>query len=217
MRSAIVSVILVLGLGVGAWAGVGLWASTFVPMPGQKVTLRAVGAPQGATFLWDLNGDGIADRTTASPEITWMVPQGPHVVSLTVERGGRVIGRASAQVVADPHIAAYREITETDGRLEVRVVVTARSRIVAPALTETMPPGWAIVVYDPGEAQYKIKGGLQALWAMELLPGDSVSLTYDLVPVSGGGGSLTLSGEVTAYVGDTYYRVPLAGIVSFGS
>jgi hypothetical protein len=65
-RAVMLLVLSGLFFGLGAFCGnLTLESSTFIPDPGGSVTLFVRGASSGATFRWDLDGDGTYELTTA--------------------------------------------------------------------------------------------------------------------------------------------------------
>ena len=190
-----------------------LQASTFTPDPGETIQLWVSGAPVGAEFLWDLNGDGAADRVTQAPRLQWAVPQGVHRVGVEVRHQGKVIAAIEALIVADPFIACWQTISISGNTWEVEVTFRAKTDLSAPGLEIEIPAGWGVEVLDPGNLTYKIKGGIYGFWATELHPGDELGFRYRLYPVSSGL-SFVFSGKASGVVGRRYYTVPIAGVVS---
>ncbi len=190
-----------------------LQVSTFTPDPGETVQLWISGAPVGAEFLWDLNGDGIADSTTEIPRLQWAVPQGAHKVRVVVKHEGKVIAAIEALIVADPYIACWQTIIPSGNTWEVKVTFRAKANLSAPGLEIEVPEGWGVEVSDPGNLTYKIKGGIHGFWAIELYPGDELGFRYRLYPVSPGL-SFVFSGKASGVVAGRYYTVPIAGVVA---
>jgi hypothetical protein len=86
-RAAMLLVFSGIFFGLGAFcANLTLESSTFIPDPGASVTLFVRGASSGASFRWDLDGDGTYELTTQEPQVTFTLPQGMRVVR--VEVGG---------------------------------------------------------------------------------------------------------------------------------
>ena len=208
-------VILLVSAILGAFSGgaVTLQVSTFTPDPGETIQLWISGAPMGAEFLWDLNGDGVADRTTEIPRLQWAVPLGAHTVRVVVRKEGKVIETFEALIVADPYMACWQTTVPVGNTWEVKVTFRAKANLSAPGLEIEVPEGWGVDVLDPGNLTYKIKGGIHGFWAVELFPGDELSFRYRLYPVSPGL-SFVFSGEASGVVGGRYYTVPIAGIVA---
>lgn len=208
--------VMFLGLAIlGAFSGgaVTLQVSTFTPDPGETIQLWISGAPVGAEFLWDLNGDGVADRTTEVPRLQWAVPQGAHKVGVLVKNAGTVIASIEALIVADPYIACWQTTVPAGNTWEVEVTFRAKVTLSAPGLEIGVPDGWGVEVLDPGSLTYKIKGGIHGLWALRLAPGDELAFRYRLYPVSPGI-SPVFYGKASGIVGGRYHTVPIAGIIS---
>lgn len=206
--------VFLLGLmALGATCGAAtLRVSTFTPDPGETIQLWVSGAPAGAEFLWDLDGDGVAERTTDMPRINWTVPQGAHPVGVTVKHQGKALVTLTALIVADPYIACWQTISRSGDLWEAVVTYRAKFRIAAPGLEITVPEGWGVEVVEAGNLVYKIEGGIHGFWSVELSPGDELTFRYRLHPISGG--NLLLSGSATGMVQGHYYTVPIAGILS---
>lgn len=190
-----------------------LQVSTFTPNPGEMVNLWVSGAPLGAQFLWDLNGDGVADRSTETPRIQWAVPQGPHRVGVVVQHEGKTVASVEALIVADPYIGCWQIAKRVGDFWEVTVIFRAKARFTAPGLEIQVPEGWGVEVLDPGNLTYKVKGGIHGFWAVELHPGDELKFRYRLYPVSPGL-SFVFTGTASGVIEGRYYTVPIAGIVS---
>ncbi|NOX44177.1 MAG: hypothetical protein GXO72_00345 [Caldiserica bacterium] len=201
-------------LGALSAGAVTLQVSTFTPDPGQTIDLWAADVPLGAEFIWDLDGDGVADRVTEAPRIRWTVPQGAHEVRLTVKRGDTVIASIAALIVADPVIACWQTVRpSTGGALEVTVTFRAKGELSAPGLELAIPPEWGWgQVLEPMDL-YKTKGGmLTGTWARQLRPGDEVTFRYLIHPPSPGA-AFVFTGKATAYIDGRYHTVPIAGII----
>lgn len=212
MRTAV----LVLTLSFAAWGSLGaisLEATDFAPDPGEVVALRCQGAPPGAEFAWDLDGDGAFESVTSSPRVELEMGEGPRSVALEVRSAGRRLARIEALLMGDPFLSAVRTVVDSGDRVEVTLRITAKTELLAPGFVEVVPEGWGVEVYDPGGAEYKIKGAIEALWTLKLLPGDTLTFEYGLIPLWGGG-SLELKGEASAIKDDRYYRAPIVGITS---
>lgn len=195
-------------------SGVSLIPSTYMPNPGAEVTFHALGAPTGAQFSWDFDGDGRPELTTHQPQAKWAVPPGYWEVALEVIQGGKVLARARTAVVADARLGAVRSAHWVSGALEVTVVVRAKTTLIVPGLQETIPPGWVAVVVDDGGAIFRIGDLLEALWPTILDPGWEVKLVYRLHPPSPGAAP-KLSGKASGYVGGARVEVLIAGPLTF--
>ncbi len=194
---------------------IGLVASTAIPNPGSEITLQVVGAPAGAQFKWDFNGDGRPDTTTNQPWATWTVPAGYWEVAVEIIQGGKTVSRITAAVVADARIGAFRSVRWDGGVLEVTVTVRAKQFLVAPAVVETVPPGWAAAVIDDGGAIYRRGDVLEVLWSTSLDPGMELRFVYALYPPAGGGASVRLSGAASGYQEGRRVEARVAGAVTF--
>jgi hypothetical protein len=212
MRSTAIFLGLTVLGALSAGAVTTLQVSTFTPSPGETISLWASEVPLGAEFLWDLNGDGVADRITTSPRIQWTVPQGAHTIRLIVQYQGKVFASIEALIVADPYIACWQTIIASDGFLEVTVILRAKAKLSAPGLRLKIPEGWGTEVIEINNFIYKTKGEIQGFWSRELYPGDEVKFRYRLLPFRKGL-SFIFSGEASAVVNGRYYTVPIAGII----
>ncbi|MFH1609130.1 MAG: hypothetical protein ABID40_00675 [Candidatus Bipolaricaulota bacterium] len=204
-----------ISLGVLCFASnMGLVPSTHLPNPGTEITLQVTGAPTGAQFSWDFNGDGRSDATTTQPWAKWTVPAGYWEVAVDVLQGGKSVARLSTAVVADAHLGAIRSVQWVGGVAEVTVVVRAKQFVVAPGLSETIPPGWVVEVVDDGGAFFQRGNALDALWPTLLDPGMEVRLVYRLYPPTAGAAA-RLSGMVSGYKDGQRVEARVAGTVTF--
>jgi len=169
-------------------------------------------APAGAEFYWDLGGDGVVDKTTTSPALTYLVGEGYQEIVVQVHAGGRAIGSVRLALTADPQLGAYRLISPQDsGVLEVTVVLKAHVHLFAPGIEESIPPGWAAEMAESGGSIYVLGNLLQAVWPRELMPGGEVSLKYLLHPA--GAGPVPLSGIASAYGPEGRFEVRIGGMI----
>lgn len=204
-----------ISLGVLCFASnMGLVPSTHLPNPGAEVTLQVTGAPPGAQFSWDFNGDGRSDATTREPWAKWTVPAGYWEVAVDILQSGKSVARLSIAVVADAHLGAIRSVQWVGGGAEVTVIVRAKQFVVAPGLSETIPPGWVVEVVDDGGAVWQRKEALEAIWATVLDPGWEVRLVYRLYPPTAGA-TARLSGTVSGYQDGQRVEARVAGTVAF--
>lgn len=204
-------------MGVGFLAsgqGIALVSTTAIPDPGSEVTFQVVGAPAGAQFRWDFNGDGRPDTTTNQPRASWTAPAGYWEVTVEVIHGGKTTSRLTAALVADPRIGAFRVARWSGGVLEVTVTVRAKQALVAPAVVETIPPGWVATVLDDGGAIWRRGDALEVLWSTSLDPGMELRFVYALHPPAGGT-AVRLSGTASGYQGGRRVEARLAGVVTF--
>jgi len=198
-----------------AWGqGVALVATNAIPNPGSEVTFQVLGSPAGAQFRWDFNGDGRADTTTNQPWASWTVPAGYWEITVDVIQGGKVLSRVTAAVVADARVGAFRSARWSGGVLEVTVTLRAKQSLVAPAVVETVPPGWVATVVDDGGAVYRRGDVLEVLWATSLDPGMELRFVYTLHPPTGGA-PVRLSGAASGYQEGRRVEARVAGVVAF--
>ncbi len=208
----------VVGALAACWAGLAqglvLEVSTYTPNPGAAMGFQVRGAPAGAQFRWDFDGDGKADLTTAHPTAQWTVPQGAWETVVEAVESGRVVGSARALIVADANLGASRTVRLVGGTVEVTISVRAKTTVIAPGIEESIPPGWVLVVLDDGGALYKIGETLQAIWPTILDPGWEAKLVYRLHPPAAGA-TARLSGKASGYVAGARVEVRIAGAVGF--
>lgn len=182
-----VACLVVGGLAASA-SGLSLVASTAIPHPGTEITFQVTGAPAGAEFRWDLNGDGRPDAMGNQPWATWTVPAGYWEVTVDVVHAGNSLARLSTAVVADSRLAAVREVRWTQAQIEVTVTIQARARIFGPGLVVDVPPGWGASALgsDRSVSTTNEQGQLEFLIseAVELYPGEQVTTRYLLIPPS---------------------------------
>ncbi len=204
-------------LAMGAWAvgqGIALTLSTAIPNPGSEVTFQVTGAPARAQFKWDFNGDGRPDATTNQPWATWTVPIGYWEVTVEVTQEGKVLSWLRVAVAADSRLGAFRSVRWNGGALEVTVTLLAKQFLVAPAVSETIPPGWVAAVLNDGGAIYQRGEALEVLWSTQLDPGKAVQIVYALYP-PGSGAPVRLSGTASAYQMGRRIETRVAGTVTF--
>jgi len=185
----------------GLAGGVSIVPSDLTPLPGTELTLRAEGAPSGASFYWDFGGDGTVDLASQSPEVIYTARPGYQEVVLQVVQEGTAIGSARLAIVADERLGAFRIVKGCDP-IEVTVTIRAKGHVVAPGIEESIPPGWTMEIIDDGGALYKLKSDtLQAVWPLELWTGNEVSLRYLLYPPAPGA-MARLYGSASAYAAE---------------
>lgn len=198
--------------------GLSLIPSTPIPLPGAEITLQVVGAPAGAQFKWDFDGDGRPDATTNQPGARWIVPPGSWEVAVEVVQGGQSLGRLSTMVVADTRAGVVREARGTKSAVEVTVTVLARTRIMAPGLTVEVPPGWVVTSLDPSTVNEQGQLEILPSSAMELYPGQELTVRYVMYPPSSVAPA-RLAGWFTGYVTEAgrveRLSIPVAGPVTF--
>lgn len=217
MRTVLVTACLMIGfLSVGQ--GLALIPSTAIPEPGSEVSFQVSGAPAGAQFKWDFNGDGHPDATTNQPWANWTVPAGAWNVTVDVIQGGRSLSQLGVRVVADSRLGAIGEVRWTGGVAEVTVIIRARTEIFGPGLTVDVPPGWTATSLDPARMNEQGQLEILASSATILYPGQELILQYVLYPPSAGARArlaCSVTGIVT--VGDHKERVsvPVAGPLTF--
>ncbi len=185
----------------GLAGGISIVPSDLTPLPGTALTLRAEGAPSGASFYWDFGGDGTVDLVSQSPEVTYTARAGWQEVVVQVVQEGVAIDSARLAIVADERLGAFRIVKGCDP-VEVTIVVRAKAHIVAPGIEESIPPGWTVEIVDDGGAFYKLKSNtLQAVWPLELWTGYEVRLRYLLYPPAPGAVA-RLHGSASAYAAE---------------
>lgn len=214
MRTLLIVFGLALGGAVALASGPALVSSTAIPRPGEEVVFQVLGAPAGAQFRWDFNGDGRPDLTTNAPTAAWVVPAGYWEVAVEVVQGGRTVSKIVGAVTAHPQLGAFRTARWNGNVLEVTVVLQAKGYLVAPGIVEAVPPGWAAVVLDAGGGFAPRRGdGVEILWSTVLDPGTSVRAVYALYPPAPGA-ALRLSGVASAYSGGRRVEAKIAGVVT---
>lgn len=188
--------------------GATLQCSTFTPGPGETVTLSVVGAPAGAAFRWDLDGDGRFELSSREPHATLSVAAGPRLVRVEVVSGGRA-ELLTALIVAHPHLGAVRTLTLEGTTLLVQVAVQSKVPVIAPGFVEEIPKGFALEVVAEGGAFWRRAEKLEVLWPLILEPGMRLEFAYRLHPLAGT--PFQLSGVVSGYVEGRRVEVPIAG------
>ncbi|HEU68608.1 MAG TPA: hypothetical protein ENN53_05275 [Candidatus Acetothermia bacterium] len=198
--------------------GLSLIPSTSIPLPGAEITLQVTGAPAGVQFKWDFDGDGRPDATTGQPWASWTVPAGPWEVAVDLVQAGQPLARVSTLVVADERAGATREVHWTPSGVEVTITILARTRIMAPGLTVDVPPGWVVTSLDPSTMNEQGQLEILPSSAMELYPGQELTVSYVMYPPSSGARARSMA-WVTGYVGVAgrveRVAIPVAGPVSF--
>lgn len=194
---------------LGFWAlGATLQCSSFTPRPGETVTLTVGGAPAGASFRWDLDGDGRFELSTLEPHATVSVPAGLRVVRVEVVAAGRTELLAAA-IVADPYLGAVRTLVPEGTTLLVQVAVQSKVPVIAPGFVEEIPKGFALEVVADGGAFWRRAEKLEVIWPLVLDPGMTLVFSYRLYPPAGS--TFQLSGLVSGYVEGRRVEVPIAG------
>ncbi len=213
MRRSVLGILgLVLGV-ASAW-GMDLLVTDFIPSPGDTIAIWVAGAPDGAEFHWDLDGDGTPEKVTSESRIEWAVPEGAHQVVVSVVLGGKTIATFRAMVVCDSRFGAFQTVMLERGQFIVTVVFRAKTVLRAPGLSLKTPVGWGTEMIDPGSFVYRLKGGIEGLWSLELYPGDELTITYRLLPLAKGM-AFTFSGTASAFVeGEGYVELPVAGLIN---
>lgn len=200
---------ILLGVLVG-WMGLGaaLQCSTFTPKPGETVTLTVVGAPVGASFRWDLDGDGRFETSSLEPYITLTAAAGARLVQVEVESAGQA-ELLAARIVANPYLGAVRTLIPEGTTFLVQVAVQSKVLVIAPGFVEEIPQGFALEVVAEGGAFWRRAEKLEVLWPLILEPGMTLVFTYRLFPPAGR--TFQLSGLVSGYVEGQRVEVPIAG------
>jgi len=189
-------------------AGIVLECSNLIPDPETTVILWVKGAPQGASFRWDLDGDGRFESTTSEPEIRFVVGSGSRTVTVEVTSAGKSLGQASLGIVADPRLGAIRTITKEDGSFLVTVMIQAKMPLIAPGIAEDIPQGAVVEVVAEGGAFWRKAEKLEAVWPLILDPGSVLAFSYRVYSTAE---KLRLSGVVSGYVGGQRAEIPIAG------
>jgi hypothetical protein len=189
-------------------AGIALECSNLIPDPETTVILWVKGAPQGASFRWDLDGDGRFESTTSEPEIRFVVGSGSRKVTVEVTSAGKSLGQASLTIVADPRLGAIRTITKEDGSFLVTVMIQAKMPLIAPGIAEDLPQGAVVEVVAEGGAFWRKAEKLEAVWPLILDPGSVLAFSYRVYSTAE---RLRLSGVVSGYVGGQRVEIPIAG------
>jgi hypothetical protein len=189
-------------------AGITLECSNLIPDPETTVILWVKGAPQGASFRWDLDGDGRFETTTSEPEIRFVVGSGSRTVTVEVTSAGKSLGQASLGIVADPRLGAIRTITKEDGSFLVTLMIQAKMPLIAPGIAEDIPQGAVVEVVAEGGAFWRKAEKLEAVWPLILDPGSVLAFSYRVYSTAE---KLRLSGVVSGYVGGQRAEIPIAG------
>lgn len=189
-------------------AGITLECSNLIPDPETTVILWVKGAPQGASFRWDLDGDGRFETTTSEPEIRFVVGSGSRTVTVEVTSAGKSLGQASLTIVADPRLGAIRTITKEDGSFLVTLMIQAKMPLIAPGIAEDIPQGAVVEVVAEGGAFWRKAEKLEAVWPLILDPGSVLAFSYRVYSTAE---KLRLSGVVSGYVGGQRVEIPIAG------
>jgi len=191
--------------------GMSLESSTFTPDPGAPVSLFVCGAPAGATFRWDLDGDGIYDRTTTEPQVTFSASPGMRLVKVEVVSAGRTIGQLIVAIVADSKLGATRSVIREETSYLVTISVTSKTPLIAPGFVEDIPAGFAVEVVAEGGAFWRKAEKLEVVWPVILDPGQTLTFSYRFYPLAGV--DFQFSGLVSGYVEGKRVEVPIAGII----
>jgi hypothetical protein len=189
-------------------AGITLECSNLIPDPETTVILWVKGAPQGASFRWDLDGDGRFETTTSEPEIRFIVGSGSRTVTVEVTSAGKSLGQASLGIVADPRLGAIRTITKEDGSFLVTLTIQAKMPLIAPGIAEDIPQGAVVEVVAEGGAFWRKAEKLEAVWPIILDPGSVLAFSYRVYSTAE---KPRLSGVVSGYVGGQRVEIPIAG------
>ncbi len=189
-------------------AGITLECSNLIPDPETTVILWVRGAPQGASFRWDLDGDGRFETTTSEPEIRFIVGSGSRTVTVEVTSAGKSLGQASLGIVADPRFGAIRTVTKEDGSFLVTLMIQAKLPLIAPGIAEDIPRGAVVEVVAEGGAFWRKAERLEAVWPVILDPGSVLAFSYRVYSTTE---KLRFSGVVSGYVGGQRAEIPIAG------
>jgi hypothetical protein len=191
-------------------ANLTLESSTFIPDPGGSVTIFVRGASSGATFRWDLDGDGTYELTTQEPQVTFTLPQGMRVVRVEVVEKTQST-QLFAALVADARLGATRLIVPEGQSYLVTITVSGKIPVIAPGFVEDIPQGFAVEVVDDGGAFWRKAEKLEVVWPVILDPGQALTFTYRLYPLAGV--EFQFSGLVSAYAEGKRVEIPIAGAI----
>ncbi|MBC7221813.1 hypothetical protein H5T56_02335 [Candidatus Bipolaricaulota bacterium] len=192
-------------------SGITLEASTFTPDPGTTVSLFVRGAPVGATFRWDLDGDGIFEHTTAEPQVTLSVSEGMKLVRVEVARDGKTLAQSALALVSDRRLGAARLVLSEGTSYLVTITVGGKTTLIAPGFVEDIPAGFAVEVVADGGAFWRRAEKLEVVWPVILDPGQTLTFTYRLSPPAGA--TFQFAGMVSAYVEGRRVEIPIAGVI----
>ncbi|MCS7240093.1 MAG: hypothetical protein NZ651_02460 [Candidatus Bipolaricaulota bacterium] len=211
MRKFWVFPILSVCVGVSLYAAsITLESSTFTPDPGNTVSLFVRGAPLGASFLWDLDGDGSYERTTQEPQTTFVMAEGVRPVRVEVVSGGKSLTQFKVIFVADKRLGATRTVVLEGTSYLVTICVAPKTTVIAPGIIEEIPSGFGVEVVANDGAFWRRAERLEAVWPLILDPGQTVSFSYRLYPLAGV--SFQFSGLVSAYAAGKRVEIPIAGV-----
>lgn len=195
--------------GWSVWAtGITLECSNLIPDPGNSVVLFARGAPPGASFRWDLDGDGVFEHTTGEPKASFIARQGSRVVRVEVVSAGKTLGQVALIVTADSRLGAIRSIVREDNSFLVTIQVRAKLPVIAPGLAEEIPAGSALEVVADGGAFWRRAEKLEVVWPLILDPQTIVAFSYRLYPVAQ---DFRVFGLVSGYVAGSRAEIQISG------
>ena len=150
------------------------------------------------SYAWDFNGDGVIDKMTTTPQISYAFPNAGKVhVTLIVTDNEGATGAYTRTLTVLPSVSVTRAIntclpddeTIAGGKVKVTVTITANTIVNGLSLEEVIPQSWSFTAVDNGHAtlhtwqpQGKSAGNLRCDWLfMETLKdGDKRVISYTL-------------------------------------
>ena len=188
------------------------------PRTGVPTTLDASGSNDidGSivSYAWDFNGDGVIDKTTSMPQVTYTFPTAGEVkVTLVVTDNDGGTGTCTKTLTVLPSVTVTRTIdtclpddkTIAGGNVKVTVTITANTAVDGLSLSEHIPQSWSFTAVDNSSATLRTwypttdNKALECDWLfMETLKsGDKRVITYTLTaptaPIFGAAGQLQVA------------------------
>lgn len=204
-KAALVAVLGISSVGLAS----SLEVTTFAPDPGETVVLTVSEAPAGASFRWDLDGDGFFEKTTDEPRAQLLALQGFHTVRMEITSAGRTVAQKTLGLICDPRLGAYRTVSWEGNALLVTVFFLAKTEVIAPGFEEEIPGGAGLEVVADGGAFWRRGERLEVVWPLILERGMSPSFSYRLYPLSGQ--AVTFAGVASGYVEGKRVEVKIGG------
>lgn len=210
----------ILALAMGAYAlEADFDPSTYNPDVAEIVTFAVCRTCEGPgfTYAWDFSGDGVTDLETKDPFVTHaFAEEGFYEVGLRiVAAGGRTYEVVKGVFVGSARALGTRTVmVESDGSLLVLIRVDVYA-VGAVFIDEQLPRGWMVQVVNAGGAMVNPNAErrmLEVAWLSEYQPGESVSVSYRLIP-GPGSSSPSMYGEVQGYFSRARFTAPIAGLV----
>ncbi len=135
------------------------------PRAGVEATIDASGSNDIdgniVSYAWDFNGDGVFDKTTGSPQVTYTFPvSGAAKVTLMVTDNDGSSDTYTKVVTVLPSVSVTRTIdtclpgdkTIAGGKVKVTVTITANTTLNGLSLEETIPQSWSFTALNNGHA-----------------------------------------------------------------